>query len=238
MNAIARAATAVVRPKVLASLATILAGLAVLPAGCASYKPDAPAGVDLSGYWVLDPQASDDAARVIAKILDEEGGPPRNRSGGTGEAPPPPATAAERKAIERRIEAARARRARDEQELREELLASDHLEIEQHSSDLVVTTEFTTRSIRAGSKVQISMPGGGLADANAGWDGKAFAITRSVPGGPRVVEHYRLISDDRQLEATLAISGHGPLAGTHLRRVYDRTSAPPARRPTAEVPQR
>jgi len=203
--------------------------------GCASYDASAPEGVDLSGHWVLDPQASDDVGKVIAKVLDEER-PPRSAAD-RDDKPPAPATEEERKARERRIEAIRTRHAREIQELREQLLASDRLEIEQQGADIRLTTEFTTRSIRAGSKLQTSIPGGGLADASAGWDGRTFAVTRSVPGGPRLVEQYRLINNGAQLEATLAISGRGPLAGVRLRRVYDRSAAPPARRPTADVPQ-
>jgi hypothetical protein len=86
----------------------------------------------------------------------------------------------------------------------------------------------------AGSRTQVSMPEGELADSRVGWDGQWFVIDRSVHGGPHVVEKYRLMPKTGQLEYEMKWSGQSELAGMKIRRVFDRsTAAPPPADPAA-----
>jgi hypothetical protein len=79
-----------------------------------------------------------------------------------------------------------------------------------------------SRRFEAGSRSQVSMPQGELADSDVGWDGEWFVIERRASRGPRVIEKYRWLKKTDQLESRLAWSGDSPLAGIKVKRIYDR----------------
>jgi hypothetical protein len=200
----------------------------------AAYKPNAPQGVDLTGYWRLNPALSDDAEKLLQEKLEEDrrdrerwlrrqgmsdplgippiGAPLPNES--QPESTPP---------SERKPQRSRNRRL---QELRDMLLITDTLAITQSGSKVQIQTEFDSRNFEAGTTSQVSLPQGDLADSRIGWDGLWFVIDRRARG-PRVLEKYRWIKKTDQLESILVWSGDSPLAGIKVHRVFDRMKEPP-----------
>ena len=81
-----------------------------------------------------------------------------------------------------------------------------------------------SRRVVAGSRTQVSLPEGHLADSKVGWDGQWFVIERIVRGGPRVVEKFRLVPKTGQLEYQMEWSGDSEIAGMKVRRVFDRVT--------------
>jgi hypothetical protein len=123
-----------------------------------------------------------------------------------------------------------------ERRTRQMLGMTKFLEIEQDElgARLTIRSEFETRRLEAGSRSQVSLPQGQLADAECGWDGEWFVIDRDADDGPRIVEKFRLLKKTDQLESLVTIRGDSMLAGMKLRRVFDRVSAEARVAPDAE----
>jgi hypothetical protein len=199
-----------------------------LAASAQALDSAARAGVDLQGRWVLNSQASDDAEAILARRMEEQ----RKRAqrieeqrrrrmerdpyAWEPEFTPPERTPQNLAAMEER------RRA-----VRQMLGMTKLLEIEQSAggSKLTIRSDFDTRRFDAGSRSQVSLPAGPLADQRCGWAGEWFVIERSARQGPRITERYRRLAKTDQLELQVAIKGNTPLAGIKLRRIFDRASA-------------
>ena len=194
--------------------------------------------VDLSGHWKLNAPLSDDAEHMLEEQqrLERERWmrwrKQQERMYPPG-APPPidvdsPATPREpspsrRATIKRRQE-----------NLYKMLAISDTLEIRQEGTTVDIVSAVDSRRVVSGSRTQVSMPEGELADSKVGWDGQWFVIDRRVRGGPHAVEKYRLLPKTGQLEYQMAWSGDGDLAGMKIKRVFDRvTEVPPPADPAA-----
>lgn len=194
---------------------------------------------DISGHWKLNAALSDDAEHMLEERQRREherymqwrkqqermyppGAPPIDVDG--------PGT-------QRSREPSSARRAsmqRADENLHKMLAISDTLVIRQDGSTFDILSAVDSRRVVAGSRTQVSLPEGELADSKVGWDGQWFVIQRVVRGGPRVVEKYRLMPKTAQLEYQMAWSGDSEIAGMKIRRVYDRvTEAPPPADPAA-----
>jgi hypothetical protein len=196
-------------------------------------------GVDLSGSWKLNAALSDDVERMLAQRQREEyeryiqwrrrqekmsppGAPPIDIDG--------PGPASQREPSSAR----RASMKRREENLHRMLAISDTLAIKQDGATLDIVSKVESRRVVAGSRTQVSMPEGELADSTVGWDGAWFVIERRVRGGPRVVEKYRLAPKTGQLEYEMRWSGNGELDGIRARRIFDRvTVTPPPADPAA-----
>jgi hypothetical protein len=212
--------------------------------GCAAFAAAAleavpSRGADLSGSWTLNAALSDDVEHMLAERQREEyerylqwrrrqqkmyppGAPPIDVDG--------PGPAAQREPSPSR----RASMKRREENLHRMLAISDTLAIKQEGATLDIVSKVESRRVVAGSRTQVSMPEGELADSNVGWDGAWFVIDRRVRGGPRVVEKYRLAPKTGQLEYEMRWSGNGELDGMKIRRVFDRvTVTPPPADPAA-----
>ena len=194
---------------------------------------------DLSGSWQLNAALSDDAEHMLAERQREEweryvtwrrrqersyppGAPPIDIDG------PGPATQREPSS------ARRASMKRRDENLHKMLAISDTLRIEQEGATVAIVSKVESRRVVAGSRTQVSLPEGELADSEVGWDGPWFVIDRRVRGGPRVVEKYRLAPKTGQLEYEMKWSGNGELDGMKIRRVFDRvTVTPPPADPAA-----
>ena len=194
--------------------------------------------VDLSGSWKLNTAVSDDVEHMLAERQREErerymqwrrrqekemyppGAPPIDVDGpGTPREP----SSARRASMKRR-----------EENLHKMLAISDTLAIRQAGATLDIVTAVESRRVVAGSRTQVSLPEGELADSNVGWDGQWFVIDRRVRGGPRVFEKFRLVPKTGQLEYEMKWSGNGELEGMKVRRVFDRvTVTPPPADPAA-----
>lgn len=216
--------------------------LLVTHVALAAYDAASARGADLSGHWKLNAALSDDAERLLQERLEEERQRRekrlrRAREEGVLFPPPdpdddlpaPPAEKADRTTAPPRPPGARMRTRRDD-ELRKMLGISNTLDITQSGSKIGIDSQVDVRRFEAGTRSQVSMPQGELADSNVGWDGDWFVIDRRVRGGPRVVEKYRWLKKTDQLESILAWSGESLLSGIKVRRIYDRTAgtiAPP-----------
>lgn len=213
--------------KASAAAAALLAATVCL----AAFDAAPPKGVDLSGHWRVNTALSDDPEKMLQQRIDEDrkryeqwmrkarennplGIPPLDEppapTAGTEAAPPPAANPP----------AQRSRNRRDE-ELRKMLGISDTLDITQSGAKVDIVSAVDSRRFEAGTRSQVSMPQGELADSQVGWDGQWFVIERRARRGPRMVEKYRLLKNG-QLESQLAWSGDSPLAGMKVRRIYDR----------------
>ncbi len=218
-------------------LAPALCGCAVFTA--AALDAASSRGVDLSGSWQLNAALSDDVEDMLEDRQREEreryiqwrrrqersyppGAPPIDIDG------PGPATQREPSS------ARRASMKRREENLHRMLAISDTLAIKQDGATFEIVTKVESRRVVAGSRTQVSMPEGQLADSRVGWDGPWFVIDRRVRGGPRVLERFRLAPKTGQLEYEMRWSGEGELDGMKVRRVFDRvTGTPPPADPAA-----
>lgn len=123
--------------------------------------------------------------------------------------------------------------------LRKMLAISDALTISQAGTSVEIVSAVDARRVEAGSRTQVSMPEGELADSRAGWDGEWFVIERAVRKGPRVVEKYRIVKQTGRLEYRMAWSGETELAGIKVTRYFERvTPASAAPDPAAIGPVR
>ena len=187
----------------------------------------------IAGEWKLNAQLSDDAPKILAAQMKREhdrmmhmmremdrhnpmGLPPIDAARDL----PPPSDDAR----------AQMRRHREEEEEIEHrlLTISDWLRIKQEGASLDLASAVEQRHLEAGSRSQVSMPTGDLADERVGWDGDTLVIDRETREGPDVIERFRWLKASDQLEYRLAVSGDSELAGIKLKRVYDRSVAAPA----------
>lgn len=204
-----------------------------------AYDANPAPGTDLSGYWRLNEALSDDGEAMLQKRLEEErkqrerwmrrareqnplGLPPLD--GGLDDEPnaEPHAPGAGQPPS--------AGRSRREDPLRRMLGQTRTLEITQSGSNVQIVSDAESRRFEAGSRSQVSMPEGELANAQVGWDGEWFVVERRVSGGPRALEKFRLLKKTGQLEYQIAWSGDHLLAGIKVRRIFERaakSAAPP-----------
>lgn len=200
--------------------------LLLAPPAFAAYKATSSKNVDLSGRWQLNAALSDDAEALLQQRLERERKEravweKRARDAGMLMLPPDQA-ADDAPAAPPRDRSRRSARERYLDTLRQMLGISSTLEIKQSGANLQIVSEVDSRSFEAGTRSQVSMPQGELADSDVGWDGEWFVIERKVSRGPRMVEKYRWLKKTDQLESRLAWSGDSPLAGIKVRRIYDR----------------
>jgi hypothetical protein len=206
---------------------------ALLLAGTSAhaYSPSPARSTDLSGYWKLNAGSSDDADGMLQERLQEEREKRerwarRAREQSELGLPPLEDTVDDIPDAERHApptgQPPSSRRNRRDDPLRRLLGATQTLDIAQTGSKVQIVSDAESRRFEAGSRSQVSMPEGELADSQVGWDGEWFVIDRRVRRGPRVVERYRLIKKTGQLEYLIAWSGDHLLAGIKVRRVFDR----------------
>jgi hypothetical protein len=204
-----------------------------------AYDAASSRAVDLSGVWKLDAAASDDPQRMLDERLakerelrqrwrrQEESMRPRGA--------PPDLESSQEQAAPRR----RPWQQRRYENLRKMLAISDTLTISQSGTSVDIVSAVETRRVQAGSRTQVSMPEGQLADSSVGWDGEWFVIERTVRKGPRAVEKYRIVKKTGQLEYRMAWSGDTELAGMKVTRYFERvTGSSAAPDPAAVGPVR
>jgi hypothetical protein len=187
--------------------------------------------VDLSGSWKLNTALSDDAGHMLEERQREERERYLRWRRQQEQAYPPgalPPIDVDGPATPREPSSARrASMKRRQENLYKMLAISDTLSIRQDGSTLDIVSAVDSRRVVAGSRTQVSLPEGELADSKVGWDGQWFVIDRNVRHGPHVVERYRLVPKTGQLEYEMKWSGDSEIAGMKIRRVFDRVTVAP-----------
>ena len=186
----------------------------------------------IEGEWKLNVQLSDDAQKALAEQLKREHDRmmhmmrDMDRRGPLGL--PPPDAARDLPPPSEDARAQMRRHHAEEEEIHHRLLTiSDWLKItEQAPRAIDLASAVEQRHLEPGTRSQISMPTGDVADERLGWDGDTLVIDRETREGPDVVERFRWLKATDQLEYRLAVSGDSELAGIKLKRIYDRTAAP------------
>lgn len=209
--------------------AALLLHVSLAMALSATSKP----GMDISGRWHINYTLSDDAEAMLAKQEKEQLAEMRRlqekRRGRTPleelneEMTAPPTFDPGRRGD---------RRTAREAELRRMLGVTKVLEISQppDGATVAMQSDADSRKFDSGSRSQVSMPEGQLADLKTGWDGEWFIVDRRVSRGPRVIEKFRRLKKTDQLETIIAWSGDGDLEGMKVHRIFDRavgTEPPP-----------
>jgi hypothetical protein len=187
--------------------------------------------VDLSGSWKLNAALSDDAEHMLEERQREERERYMQWRRRQEQAYPPgtlPPIDIEGPATPREPSSARRASIKRRQENLYKMLAiSDTVSIRQDGTRLDIVSAVESRRVVAGSRTQVSLPEGELADSKVGWDGLWFVIDRNVRHGPRVIERYRLVPKTGQLEYEMKWSGESEIAGMKIRRVFDRVTVAP-----------
>lgn len=216
-------------------IAAFLQGLLILLLACVHGSPahaqnaQPSSATDLSGYWRLNVQLSDDGEALLQKRLDRERKAwerRRERAIRAGVIALPPLESEQPlpQAPSSQGELSPAQQRRYDP-LRVMLGMTQALEITQDGRRVEIRSDAEYRRFDAGTRSQVSMREGELADSKVGWRGNTFVIERKVRRGPQVVERYRLLKSG-QLEGVIAWSGDHLLAGIKVRRVFDRAEKP------------
>ena len=200
----------------------LLAGLLVAaPPAAAGAEPTAPGRPDLSGHWTLDAKRSDSPdARM------REGGPGgrrpgAGRGGGRPGGGPGGHPGAGREAMGGQMEAMRT--------------AAATLELQREGEGyLLVDGRGRAWKLPAdGNERETAGLEGGSLWVRSEWDLEGRLVVRRVQSGrPTVTETYSLDPADGSLVVTTRLAG-GPRGSFERRRVYIRSSPPPARLPPA-----
>ena len=179
----------------------------------ADEKPKAaPASVDLSGRWIFNREASDDAREKMREAREKGGGSGGGRppgggpgGGGGGRMGPPPGTGGD--------DASR-------EAMRAIMEPAEELAIAQTGTEIAVDEKFgrTRRLHPDGKKYKTD---NGASEIKASWkEGRLLVETKGSRGGG-VVETWEVIPDGSRLIVKLKMQGgFGP--GVELKRIYDR----------------
>jgi len=230
-----------------------LTAAALCGCGGARLIPDTPPGVDLSGNWKLDRQASQNPQAMIDQIQAAQmkrmrrAGPPMGpldpldpadvdepeRGASTGgptqtsgrHAGAPPGAGANTGPVRRFM-----RRPSYEIALGPQLHV-DGLTIEQSPTRLVFSRGEWRRTFTPGGQSVVGVADG-VADQRSGWSGRDYVIELKPQVGPRVIERYGLSADSRQLVEHFTLTDEG-LPKLEFTRVYVRGTPPPRALPTS-----
>jgi len=227
----------------------LLTAAALCGCGGTRVLPDAPPGVDLSGSWVLDSQASQNPQAMIDQMQaaymkrmrragpsldpadlpdvdepergDSNGGSVRTSGRHAGAPPGAGASGGHTRTFVPRFPY--------EVALGPQLHV-DGLTIEQSPTRLVFVRGEWRRSFTPGGQSVVSVAEG-VADQRSGWAGRDYVIELKPQVGARVTERYGLSADNRLVEHfTLTDEGLPKLEFT---RVYVRGTPPPRPLPTS-----
>lgn len=220
------------RPRAASALPCVL--LATLLCSCAGGgSAETPAGVNLSGNWKLDHEASDDPQKTLASMreqiqkLTQRAREANEARTGVATADPdaPDARGAPRHDPLRRSPMALAVVAL--------LQRGDFLTIRQTPTQFVLDYGGVERTYTPGANSVVSAQGG-VGDQNAGWKGREFVITTKSQTGTTVTESYGLSADGKRLLMKVHIAP-AELSAVTLNRVYNPTTeAAPRQLPSTD----
>ena len=218
---------------------------ALLAAGCAAthYAAAPQPAADLSGHWVLDAGASDDAAKLIAAALPKRTAKPST--------PPPPAPPARTDIGTRRQQQQRNDQSQAAQQQVDTppswgrvrpvdfvsafALPPPKIDLEQASARVTLGSDARRREFEPGSEEPRSVTDRyGSRKVHAGWVRDEFDIESQDGSRLKVVEHYRRRADDR-LEVVVEFAAAGVKSLT-VHSQYRRASADELAAAAAEGP--
>jgi len=216
-------------------VALLGAAAALVLVGCASvgkFKAEAPSGVDLSGNWLLDRDASDDPQKVLNKLRpkplsqdelaamaaadDTQTTSNGGQRGGrrTQQTAPQPsyrnADAYTRAPVRKMVQADAAR--------------GEQLTVKQAPNAVTLDYGSMVRNFTPG-EISVVSAEWGVADQSSGWQGKEFVIETRPQTGVASIEKYGLSADGKHLIVALHLGGNG-FPAADLKQVYDRTDRP------------
>jgi len=206
-----------------AALLACVAG-AALAGGCAGARTaaEAPAGLSLAGTWRLDPQASDDPQKALAKLRAEAQKIINRALEQRGESPPPeppPGSEAQGRPP-RRDPLAHSSAAHI---IHEVIERGELLVIRQTPDEIVFDYGTSRRTFTPGARSVVSTEGG-VGDQRSGWNNRGYLIVVRAQMGPEVTDSYQLEAGGKRLIEQLHI-GPYELPAVDLRRVYTLSSA-------------
>jgi len=212
----------------------------------AELKHTAPAKVDLTGLWQINPDLSDDPhALVEKKQRDHAEG---NRTGGGGPIGGRPGSSRGGIVIDAgdildgvfggtgggRSSSGGGRGTGDRPPgdpepysmrvpLDSFLATVDQFEIAQAQDSLKIATVDETSTCKPSDPGKAPVPGGDLGERRCGWQGDTWVTQVTAPNGVIRTNRYELRKNGRQLVMTSEIQGgKTELAGLRIKRVYDR----------------
>jgi hypothetical protein len=237
------------RPSIL--LLGIVATAVLSVAAGAELKHTAPAKVDLTGLWKINPDLSDDPYEAVEKKRRDSaggsrtGGGPMGGSGGRrgggividagdildgvfGE--PVGGTASGTVGGRRGGGGGTSDRPAGDPEpssmripLDSFLATLEQFEATQAPDSLTIATEEETTTCKPAAPGQAPLPGGESGDRRCGWQGDTWVTEIKAPNGVTRTNRYELKKGGRQLVMTSEINGgKSQLSGLRIKRVYDR----------------
>lgn len=235
--------------------ALIVSGLLLAGCGTPRFASTPQAVVDLSGHWVLDPAASDDAAKMIAAITPKpRPRPPTERQA----AVPPTTTGGSSRDGSGQGSRGGHHGSRADEQSSGAMPATDQppawgkvrpadfiaafamppatLEIEQQATRMRIgATDARRREFQPGDDQPFSVTDRyGSRKVGAGWQGDAFVIHSADGSRLTVVEQFRRRTDDR-LEMLVEFKAHG-LNSLSVHSVYRRATAAELEAPSEGPP--
>jgi hypothetical protein len=212
-----------------ATLCVALASLTAL-GGCTSshMAAETTAGVSLEGTWQVDPQASDDPQKTMARLRAEAQKIINRNIAAAGGTPPPPDGEPGRGPRRDPLQHSTAAHLIQAVMARSELLT-----IHQRPTQIDFDFGSARRSYTPGAHSVVSAEGG-VGDQESGWNGRSYVIRIKAQQGPEVSEVFELSPDGKQLTEHLHIGAY-ELPAVDLKRIYNRATADAVRQlPTSD----
>lgn len=227
--------------RVLCPLAALLLAACVGPGLAPAPAP----GASLAGNWRLDPAASDDPQKIIARMREEAlqriarhaqqptpmARPGARRAGGAsadaaeGSADGLPDSEADARSLRRDP----LRNSQMMRVLAAALARGDFLTVRAGDGEFVLDYGTSVRRFTPGAHSVVSAEGG-VGDQTSGWSGRDYVINVRAQMGPDVSERYALAADGKHLIEKLRI-GPAELPVVNLTRVYGPSNEPAPRQP-------
>ncbi len=213
------------------ALGGLLAAVALACAGCATTYQRAPRpATDLSGHWVLDPAASDDAAKLIEDAVpkfrrrpDWEQ-PPQLVQQSTGQGPGGRNGGGQTQTVQVVVRPPSWARLGARDFLTAFALPAAHLDLNQAPASIELDQAGRRRRFEPGDDTPRSVTDRyGSRTVISGWDGAEFVVKSEDAGHLAVEERFRLSAPDR-LTTVVAFKAER-LKGITVRSVYRRASA-------------
>jgi hypothetical protein len=222
------------------------AAVALALAGCSSVgklNPDPPHGIDLSGNWILDRDASDDPQKVLYKLRPKPVDPRYPQDDLAALAADDAQNTNSNNPRRRNQQSATQAyyrnndaytRAPVRKMLTADVARSEQVTVRQTPSLFSLDYGVTVRTFTPG-QISVVSAEWGVADQSSGWQGKEYVIETKPQTGVASTEKFAISPDGKHLTEQLHLGGSGGFPPADLKRVYDRSDKPlPRALPTSD----